>query len=261
LGCTFCQVEHISGKNIRLRNPIDVVKELRFLKINYGIRSIIFSDDNLNMNKNHAMRLFREMIDTKLDLKWQGCLLLDALDDKLLDLAKESGCMSLGVSIESGTKRVLREIVKKPIKNLDEVPDKIAMIKSRGIHVRAAFIIGFPGETWEEIRETIRFAENCNADYIKIFVAVPLPGTRLWDMSQSLNPHEFDEMEYSVDWRYSKILSNEWTTKDVSILRAYEWDRINFAPDRIEKTADLWGCSIEELKEVRKKTRDALDLS
>jgi radical SAM superfamily enzyme YgiQ (UPF0313 family) len=150
--------------------------------------------------------------------------------------------------------------VKKPIKNLDEIPDKIAMIKSRGIPVRAAFIIGFPGETWEEIRETIRFAENCNADYIKIFVAVPLPGTQLWDLAQSLNALYQGDGEYSIDWRHSKILSDEWTTRDVSILRAYEWDRINFAADRIEKTADLWGCSIEELKEVRKKTRDALEL-
>jgi hypothetical protein len=41
-------------------------------------------------------------------------------------------------------------------------------------------------------------------------------------------------------------------------LRAYEWDRINFAPDKIKKVAELWGVTEEELKTIRKQTRDAL---
>ena len=126
--------------------------------------------------------------------------------------------------------------------------------------VIANFIIGLPGETWEEIRQTIRFAENCNADYVKIFVAVPLIGTRMYDMAVKMGALEAIHDEVVVDWRYSQIKSEEWTAKDISILRAYEWDRINFAPDRIGKVAEIWGISIEELRELRKKTRDSLRL-
>jgi len=258
--CSFCQVNVISGLKIRCREPKDVISELIFLKKNYGLKSFVFIDDNLFLTGKKAKHLLREMIKSKLDLRWQcGSVALNALDEEMVDLMKQSGCEVVGVAIESGCERVLREIVRKRIQKLKEIPQLIKMIKSRGITVRASFIIGFPGETWEEIRETIRFAEICNADYVKIFAAVPLRGTQLWDMAISSNAMNLDSDKFSVEWRYSQIKSDEWTSKDISILRVYEWDRINFSPDRIKAVAKMWGCSIEELSEIRKKTRDSLE--
>ncbi len=56
--------------------------------------------------------------------------------------------------------------------------------QSKGIFISSNFIIGFPTETWEEIRETCAFAEELNADYIRFFTAIPLRHTRLWDMCE-----------------------------------------------------------------------------
>ena len=62
-----------------------------------------------------------------------------------------------------------------------------------------------------------------------------------------------------VDWRYGRIKSSEFNPKDISILRVYEWDRINFAdPKKREKTADIMGITVEQLNEIRKATRDNL---
>ena len=259
IACSFCQVEKISGKIIRSRDAVDVVNELEFLNKHYGIKSITFQDDNLFLVKKTAKAIFKEMHNRNLQIKWLGGnVALFAIDEELLDLMQKSGCVGATVSIESGSKRVLREIVRKPL-NLDEVPQKIALIKSRGIDITANFIIGFPGETWEEIRETIKFAETCNADYIRLFLAVPLPDTQLYKVAQKLNVLNFKDDEFTIDWRYSKIRSDEWTSQDISILRVYEWDRINFHPDRIQKVAEIWGCTVEALYEIRKKTRDALE--
>ena len=120
----------------------------------------------------------------------------------------------------------------------------------------ANFIIGFPGETWDEIRETISYAENCGADYVKFFVAVPLYRTELYRISKEMGALISDDAYINIDWRYGQIRSDEWTTKDIGILRAYEWDRINFAPDRIKKVAEIWHMPVEQLNEIRKKTRD-----
>ena len=66
--------------------------------------------------------------------------------------------------------------------------------------------------------------------------------------------------EYPItDWRYSQIKSEEWSAKDISILRAYEWDQINFSPEKIENIAKLWGVSVDKLQEIRKNTRDTLE--
>ncbi len=257
-GCSFCQVEQINGKKVRSRDPTDVVNELQFLKEKYGLRSIIFEDDNLLMApNNYAKKLFTLMIDRHLDLKWiGGAFALFLLTDELLDLMKQSGCVGINVAIESGNERVLKEIVHKPIKDLNKVPGIIQKIKDRGLFCLANFIIGFPSETWDEIRDTIKFAELCGADYVKIFVAVPLRGTKLFNIA-----HEkgcLVDNNDSINWRFGVIKSDQWTNKDVSILRAYEWDRINFSRERIRKTAELWGLTIEELQHIRKNTRDSL---
>lgn len=261
-GCSFCQVETISGKKVRARDPEDVVNELLFLKEKHGLKSITFEDDNLLMAQGtrYARKLFSAMIEKKLDLPWiAGAFAIWLMDDEMLDLMKESGCVGVNIAVESGNERVVKEIVKKPIKNLKKIPERIKAIRERKMYCIVNFIIGFPSETWDEIRETIQYAENCGADYVKFFVAVPLIGTELYDIAIK-NDALIHSEEYPItDWRYSQIKSEEWSAKDISILRAYEWDRINFSPEKIENIAKLWGVSVDKLQEIRKNTRDALE--
>ena len=79
-------------------------------------------------------------------------------------------------------------------------------------------------------------------------------------MARKLNAFEQDHEADNpkLDWRFSQLKSDEWTSKDVSILRVYEWDRINFAPDRIERTAEIWGVPVDKLSQIRQDTRRAL---
>lgn len=259
--CTFCQVETISGRNVRMRDPEDVIEELLFLKERYGIRSMTFFDDNFLLPKKQMKKLLQLMIDKKLDLKWQAAgTSIWVLDDEFLELMQASGCTLITVALESGSERVLHDIIRKPIKHIERIPDIISKVHEKGIWVCANFIIGSPGETWDEIQQTVRFAETCGADYVKFYVAVPLRGTEMYDMAKKMNVFTVPEDQIEVDWRYSQIKSDEWTAKDVSVLRVYEWDRINFSAERIQTTADIWGLSIEELNQIRKKTRDSLAL-
>ena len=176
----------------------------------------------------------------------------------MLDLMVEAGCVGINVAIESGNQRVMDEIVLKPV-NLETVPPLIRKVHDAGLWVIANFIIGFPGESWDEIRETIEFAEKCGADYVKFFIAVPLKGTKMWDMASDMGTIVHDEGSGVVDWRFSQITSDEWTSDDISILRAYEWDRINFAsPEKLKAMVKLWKVSDVELNALRKKTRDAV---
>ena len=257
--CSFCQVDFISGKTVRARDPENVVKEFEFLKERYGVRSVVFEDDNLLMAKKYAHSLFSLMIKRNLDLKWFGsAFAVWCFTDEVIDLMKDSGCVGVNIAIESGNERVLKDIVHKPIKNLMKVPGIIEKVKSKGMFCIANFIIGFPGEKWDEIRETIHFAEHCGADYVKFLVAVPLYGTELYHIAKRMNLLTHNDEYPRIDWRYSQIKSDEWTTKDISILRAYEWERINFSKDRIQRTAEIWHMSVDQLNEIRKRTRDTL---
>jgi len=262
VGCSFCQVEEISGKKVRAPSAKKVVDELIYLRDRYKLKSFLIDDDNIVIKKKFFKEVLRQIIDRELNLTFIiGAFAIFALDDEMLDLMVRAGCIGINVAIESGSQRVMNDIVLKPIK-LETVPPLIQKVRDAGMFVISNFIVGFPGETWQEIRDTVRFAEHCGADYVKFFVAVPLKGTLLWDMATDIGAISDETGGARVDWRFSQITSDEWTAEDISILRAYEWDRINFeTPEKRKHMSDLWGVSEEEMHKLRKTTRDMVTTS
>ncbi|MFH1798608.1 MAG: radical SAM protein [Candidatus Omnitrophota bacterium] len=257
VGCSFCQVELVSGKKHRMRSAANVVAEMKLLKEKYGIKSINFEDDNAFFHKGRSIELLRMMIECKLNLKWKANgVALFTLDDEILQLMAESGCLMINVAIESANERVLKDIVMKPV-NLKTAPEKIALAKKYGIYVCANFVIGMPGETWSEIRETLCYAETCGSDYVKIFIANPISGTKMYDMAKEKGYIVGDD--YEINWRYGRVKTPEFNPKDISILRVYEWDRINFTDlAKRKKTADIMNISLAELEKIRRQTREVL---
>ncbi|MBU3956625.1 B12-binding domain-containing radical SAM protein [bacterium] len=257
VGCSFCQVESISGKKWRPRSVENVVNEIELLKKKYGIQSFIFEDDNPFYQKTRTKNLFRLLKERDLNLKWKAAgVAIFMMDEEIFKLMAETGCQMIGVAVESGTQRILKEIIKKPV-NLKKVPQTIKLAQKYGIFVAANFVIGFPGETWEEIRQTLHFAETCGADYCKIYPANPLVGTKMFAKAKELGCIIGDETK--VDWRYGRIKTSNFSPKDIAILRVYEWDRINFSnPEKISKTAAIMGMTVERLNEIRKNTRENL---
>ena len=259
IGCSFCQVEHISGKAWRRRSAEKVVDELFFLKERYGIKGFYIEDDNAFVSRSRTKKMLSLMIERKLNLKWKAAgVPIFSMNDEIFALMGESGCQMIGMAVESGVPRILKEIINKPV-NLDLVPQRIESARKLGIFVVVNFIIGFPGESWDEIRQTLRFAETCGADYCKIYAAQPLRSTKLFDMAKNAGFLVGDED--TVEWRYGRIETDQFTSQDISILRAYEWERINFnSPEKIQRTADIMGIAVAELNTIRKKTREGLRL-
>lgn len=257
VGCSFCQVESISGKKWRMRSAEKVVDELTFLKAKYGIKSFIIEDDNPFGQKKRTKDMLRLLKKRNLNLKWKVAgVAVFLMDEEIFKLMAETGCQMIGIAIESGSERILKQVIRKPV-DLKKVPEMIKMAQKYGLYVAANFIIGFPGETWDEILQTIHYAETCGADYCKIYPANPLVGTKLFDMAKRSNLIVGDPNK--VDWRYGRIKSSEFSPKDISILRVYEWDRINFSdPRKRERTANIMSITVDELNAIRKATRDNL---
>ena len=261
VGCSFCEAGYISGGKFRSRSPLNVVNEIEWLINEYGIKSVLFDDDNMLLNRKRAKDIFREMLKRNLNVTWNvASLAVFLLDDELLELMKESGCQFLDVSIESGVERVLKEIIRKPLK-LENSKKMVKKAKELGIDVVASFVVGFPGETWDEIRQTIRFAENFEADYVKIAIATPLPNTELYQTAKYggylREDFSFDDM----DWSRGQIETDEFTRQDLTILRAYEWDRINFTdPQRRKNIARMMNITEDELNKIRKRTLRSIKL-
>jgi len=139
------------------------------------------------------------------------------------------------------------------------VPGIVSKCRQLGIDLGANFVIGFPGETWEELRETFRFAESCGFDLTHFHIATPLPGTELYHIAKNrgLLPDNFSFFDKKYfGFGQAFISTDEFTAQELMVLRAYEYDRINFStPEKIAKVAEMMLVDQEELREHRRQTR------
>lgn len=256
--CIFCAASTVSGRKIRFRSAENILREVDML-YKSGIREVIFLDDHFLGSRKRAIEFMQGLLERKYDLTWKCVnLAIHHLDREILELMKNSGSYQMTLSIESGNQYILDNIIKKPIK-LAKVPEILNMVKSFGFEIIANFIIGFPGETWEQIRETFRFAESINVDIVNFHLATPLPKTELMDICLKTRclPKDFD-VEENTSCGYGKglITTKEFSPAELEILRAFEWDRINFATaQRRQAIAGIEGITMAELEQWRVDTR------
>ncbi|MCZ6596180.1 MAG: radical SAM protein [Planctomycetota bacterium] len=182
VGCNFCSVQLISGTPLRRRDPKKFVDELIRLRDELGIRKVHFFDDNLTLNRSHALAVFLEMA-ARCPMPWvatQGTGVWN-WDAELLDAAKASGMLYLSLPIESGSEYVLHEIMhKKPLK-LGHVKDVVRMCREKEIPTFAWVIIGSPGETKADMEMGLYLLNQLDVDYRIASVVTPYPGSELFD--------------------------------------------------------------------------------
>jgi anaerobic magnesium-protoporphyrin IX monomethyl ester cyclase len=193
--CNFCTSVHFWGYKVRTRSVENIIEEMKLLKEKYNIQEIQFTDDNLTADKEFAKELFRQMIPLKFSWCTPNGLMFNTLDEEMIDLMYQSGAYQLTLAIESGSKRVLKEIIHKNVR-LDKVKDIISEAHKRNITIHGYFIIGFPGETKEEMMETLQFPFDTGFDSVSYYIANPLPGSYLFDECKKKGylPKDYDLM-------------------------------------------------------------------
>lgn len=260
--CVFCAARTISGRRIVFRPLADVLAEIEYLKDNYGIENVIFLDDALLADRKRVVELLNAFIERDYKLTWK-VVTVSAwhLDTELLKLMARSGCTQITISVESGSQRVLDEVVHKPLR-LEIVPPLVQQCREAGITMGANFVIGIPGETWEEIRQTFSFAEACDFDVAHFHIATPLPQTDLYRICRENGyiPDDFSFLDPNFfGYGTGFITTDEFNPFELMVLRAFEWDRINFStPEKRERVARLYGISPDALNEHRRQTRRKL---
>lgn len=214
--CSFCATTKFWGNKFRYRSAENVLEELRELMDRYGVEEVQFQDDNFSLNKERALDICNGMQEKKLGLYWsapQG-LALWAINKKLIDAMSDSGCHYVAAAIESGSQRVMDKVIQKPLK-LKNVPELCKHFKKRKITLSAFFVVGFPDETLDEVRETFKFASKCHLDMANFVFATPLPGAPLWEQAKRENL--FVDNFNLKDIRFDKpaLHSRNWTIPEL----------------------------------------------
>lgn len=176
--CAFCF--HTTGYRARLRSIHNLIQELNWLRRNYPVKYINFTDDTFCLNKKRLIQLCEYFLRNRQPkpIAWRCNTRVDTLDENLLDLMQQAGCNSIFLGLESGSQRILDSINKGYV--LSEYKDVFKLIKQKKITLVASFIIGLPGEKISDFIKTVKLALSIPLDVAFFLPFIPLPKTPLY---------------------------------------------------------------------------------
>jgi len=179
--CEYCSAPAINGRIIRRHSVEYIARWIRHLYFQENIRWINIMDDNFTFDVDYAKQVCREIIKLGLNGLYFGTpngIRIQRADGELFLLMKKAGWKTIFISPESGSQKTLKSMKKNF--DLADLPLKIQAARDAGLRVIGNFIVGYPGETRADIRETISLIRKCKFDFFFIFNFQPLPGTPVY---------------------------------------------------------------------------------
>ena len=177
--CVFCAEPSFHGANMRYASVDRVVEHVARLKEQYGLSVLTIYDDQILMNKARAKELFSKLIPLNIRIEMPNGVTLSYIDEEMATTMKSAGVDTLFLAIEHGSKRVLKDIIKKPI-SFNRIKPTIQLLQKAGIFVCGFFVIGLPGETSAERQETREAIYDWGLDWSFFNYATPLRGSELF---------------------------------------------------------------------------------
>jgi hypothetical protein len=164
--CTFCAVRDFMGRGVRSRTVDDVITEMEYLITRHGIKHFEWLDDDLLIHKSQLQKILQAVVDRNWKITWaaNNGLLAISLDDDLLRLMRDSGCIGFKIGIETGNAEVLKSVRKPGTLDTFRRASKL-LGRYPEIFVGGNYIVGFPGETFGQMMDTFRFQLEMKLDW------------------------------------------------------------------------------------------------
>jgi len=180
--CLYCY--HAFGRKFRAHSPAYMISEVKNC-LALGIKEIWFFDDNFTIDRKRALEFCAAVLKEKLKFIWHIRTRIDLVDEALLGPLKAAGCKRISFGIESSSAKTLKTLRKNI--NIGEVKNKISLVKSYGFETYLDFMIGSPGETKQEILDTVSFAVELEPDYAQFTITTPYPDTDLYRQALAMD--------------------------------------------------------------------------
>jgi len=178
--CSFCVTSRFFGKRVRMRSPEKVVDEVEWLIKEHGADAITFYDDTFTYSKERVEKICEGMLQRGIEVPWDCQTRADRIYPDLLKKMKKAGCQVITLGVESASQNTLKAVGKgTTIKQNEEA---VKLIKDAGISVVTSIIIGYPGETLEDVQRTLNFLKRLKPDDAYVCIATPYPGTELYNL-------------------------------------------------------------------------------
>lgn len=177
--CTFCSSPVFWRRRLRYRSIENVGDEIEDMVSSGLTKHFTFWDDSFSANHKKVTELCNMIISRNLKITWKTATRIDLIEDELLELMKNAGCIQLQIGIETGSPRMAK-LLKKEVNPNDSI-QAVQKIKMHGIGSGVFFMAGFPQETIRDLKETFSLMQKLPTDEIVLNVFDPMPGSEIFE--------------------------------------------------------------------------------
>ncbi len=202
--CKWCSTA-VYGQSYRRRSPEKVVAELKEIQEKYNPDTIWFVDDVFTVSHKWLKAFCEELEKEQVSISFECISRADRMNEEVIGLLKRAGCFRIWIGAESGSQKIIDAMDRRV--SVDQVRDMIIEARKQSIETGTFIMLGYPGETEEDIKETINHLKISNPDHFTITVAYPIKGTDLYDEIESIKVN-------SPEWHLS-------TDRDIDFKRTY----------------------------------------
>jgi len=229
--CGFCYNLRFNKRRWRARSAERAAVEMEMLHRTYGINYFIIHDDNFVTDKDRALKFAKLIQEKGLNVKYSVDSRIDYFEYDFLKKLKESGLCEIRVGCESGSNRILKEIIQKGI-TVEQAVKAIEIARSLDLKLILSFVIGWPTETIIERQETINLILKLQKMHKKtaiypLWIYIPYAGTPLFDKAVEMgfkSPRSLEEWG-NYFWGRSHIpwLANPREYEIIHELSSFAW--------------------------------------
>ena len=197
--CSYCIVPYVRGRE-RSRKMETILREASQLA-DEGVKEIMLLGQNVNSYGKGLpeglsfARLLRELDRTGIPrIRFMTSHPKD-LSDELISVMAESRHVlpQFHLPVQSGSNRILKQMNRRYTR--EQYLNRVDALRREipGIGLSTDIIVGFPGETEEDFRETVDLMETVGFDSAFTFIYSPRTGTRAAKMEHQIDPETASE--------------------------------------------------------------------
>ncbi len=178
--CTYCvdpTIANITGGRsgyFRYQSPQTTYNQLKDLYDLHGATWFKFVDDTFLLPPVEHLEELRDLI-KPMNLKFGCSVMPNTIKPEKVALAREMGCVAMSIGVESGDPDI-RQTVMRKYKNEDLI-ERLKVVRDHDIRISTFNMIGFPGESREQVFRTVELNRNLGADACNVYILYPYPGS------------------------------------------------------------------------------------
>jgi radical SAM superfamily enzyme YgiQ (UPF0313 family) len=163
-----------------------VIETLESYRKNYGLTILFIEDDHFLYNKQRALDILKFIENNNINVEFPSGLAVYKIDEDIAQALSNAKVKLVTLAIESGSNYVLKKLIDKP-HNTKQIIKAVSILRKYDIRIHVFIVIGIPGEFDHHREESLNFIINLGIDWAYIFIAIPIAGSRLFDICKKNN--------------------------------------------------------------------------